>query len=82
MIVDRTAVNALVKSVHEGSPAYKAGIRGGDVITRFDNTAVGDAQDLIDMVKTKRPGQSFMVEIQRNGLNFSAFLVLEDYSSK
>ena len=77
VIVDRTAVNALVKSVHEGSPAYKAGIRGGDVITRFDNTAVGDAQDLIDMVKTKRPGQSFMVEIQRNGLYFSAFIVLK-----
>lgn len=79
VVVDRSAPNARVKSVHDGSPAHKAGIRVGDVITRFDSKPISTAQELIELVKTQRPGQGFYVEIQRNGLYFTYYIVLENY---
>ena len=79
VVVDRTAENALVKNVHEGSPAQKAGIRIGDVITRFDNSSISSAKELIDLVKTRKPGQGFYVEVLRNGLYFNFYIVLEKY---
>ena len=75
VVVDRTADNALVKNVHEDSPAYNAGIRIGDVITRFDNVPISSAKELIDLVKTCKPGKGFSIEILRNGLYFNVYLV-------
>jgi len=79
VVVDRTAGNALVKEVHEGSPAHDAGIRIGDIITRFDNAPISSAKELIDLVKTRKPGQGFYVELLRNGMYFNVYIVLEKY---
>lgn len=79
VIVDKTAANAVVTSVHENSPAARAGIRPGDVITRFDNVKITDSVRLIQLVKTKQPGDGFNVEIQRNGNTFSVYVILERF---
>ncbi len=42
----RDAEGAVVTGVAQGSPAEKAGLREGDVITRFDGHVVRDADDL------------------------------------
>ncbi len=79
VVVDKSAANAVVKSVHKNSPAARAGIRAGDVITRFDDVTVVDSDRLIELVKTKRPGDGFNVEIQRNGYTFSVYVILEKF---
>ncbi len=79
VVVDREAVNALVKQVHPDSPAARAGIRTGDVITKFDGKLVENAADLIAQVKTKRPGTSHTVEILRGGYYFKVELVLDQF---
>ncbi len=43
---------ALVLEVTDDSPAAKAGVRAGDVITRFDSKPIGDADDLIEAVRS------------------------------
>jgi serine protease Do len=47
---------ALVASVEPGSPAEKAGIKLGDVITQVDNQAVEGPRDLLRAVVQMKPG--------------------------
>ena len=79
VVVDREANEAVVKEVHPNSPAGKAGIQTGDVITRFDNRAIANAAELISMIKTKRPNEGFNVEVRRNGHYFTTYVVLEGF---
>ena len=48
----RDSMGALVLEVTDGSPAEKAGIRAGDVITRLDGKPVEDAGDAISAVRS------------------------------
>ena len=57
---------AVVQQV-TGEPARKAGLRPGDVILRFDDTAIATASDLGQAVNTRKPGDTVKVEVQRNG---------------
>jgi serine protease Do len=64
------ATGAVVNSVVEGSPAAKAGIAPGDVVTRFDGVAIEgekeeDLGDFQRLVAGTRPGQEISLEILR-----------------
>ena len=50
-----------------GSPADKAGIRGGDVITSFDGKTIRNPSDLSLDVLTQAPGDKVKVEFKRGG---------------
>ena len=67
---------ALVVEPQEGSPAAKAGILAGDVITAVNGTAVKDANDLAKMIGAMDPGGSVKLTVWRNGeeKNFSLAL--------
>lgn len=56
---------ALVMDVTEGSAAEKAGLRAGDVITRFDGTDVEDADDLISAVRRADAGAVSITVVRR-----------------
>ena len=56
-----------VRSVEEGSPAEKAGIKEGDVIVRFDGEAVRSASQLARLVGETPAGRSVVIEITRGG---------------
>jgi S1-C subfamily serine protease len=58
---------AVVGTVTNGSPADKAGIRGGDVITSIAGKTVRNPSDLSLAVLTKRPGDEVKVELKRDG---------------
>ena len=67
---------ALVVEPQDGSPAAKAGILAGDVITAVNGTAVKDASDLAKMIGGMDPGGSVKLTVWRNGeeKNFSLAL--------
>ncbi|MGA2777952.1 MAG: trypsin-like peptidase domain-containing protein [Steroidobacteraceae bacterium] len=52
-----TVVNILMKS-----PAYDAGIRPGDLITRLDGEAVKSAQEVVTRVAALKPGANVSIE--------------------
>ena len=54
-----------VRSVEEGSPAEKAGIKEGDVIVRFDGEAVRSASQLARLVGETPAGRSVAIEVTR-----------------
>jgi len=72
----------LIEVVYDGSPAERAGVRGGnlsvvvqgeeyliggDVLTSIDNTSIKTHQDYLAKVKTLKPGQRTRITILRDG---------------
>jgi len=58
---------ALVKEVRSGSPAEKAGIKEGDVITRYQGELVQSVAHLSRLVRESPPGRSVSLEVVRSG---------------
>jgi len=82
-------VGARIEGITPGGPAEKAGLKAGDVITRFNGTALGgvgaeDDEDsgpgmkLIELARDLDPGDSVQVEYRRGTENKKVTLVAED----
>jgi putative serine protease PepD len=71
---------ALVETVEAGTPAAKAGIRGGnleaqlsggkvavggDIIVGVDGKPIGSAEELSSLIASKKPGDTISVEVRR-----------------
>jgi serine protease Do len=63
----KNRAGALVAEVTPGSPAAKAGIKEGDVITRVDGKEVADANRLTLAVTAVAPGTKVDLEVLREG---------------
>ena len=63
----KKAEGALVDSAQDGSPAAKAGVQAGDVITAVNGNAVKNARDLARTVATIKPDSTVKLDILRNG---------------
>jgi serine protease Do len=61
------AQGALVRGVEGASPAEKAGIEAGDIITRFDGRMIDKASDLPRLVGSVKPGSKSTVTVFRRG---------------
>jgi S1-C subfamily serine protease len=57
----------LVAQVQPGSPADRAGVRQGDIITAFNGTAVNDGNVFRNLVAGTAPGTEVTLTIQRDG---------------
>lgn len=57
----------LVRGVEEGSPADKAGVEAGDIITRFDGKPVDKSADLPRLVGSTKPGSRVGLTVFRRG---------------
>ena len=62
-----TPHGALVSKVLPESPAAKAGIKAGDVITKFNGNVINLSSDLPPLVGTTSVGQNIPVEVMRDG---------------
>jgi len=56
----------LVIAVSEDSPAERAGIRAGDIITHIDNEAVQDARMTMHQIARLRPGDRIGITVERD----------------
>jgi predicted metalloprotease with PDZ domain len=65
--IDEDAKGVLISGVEEDSPAEKAGIKEGDVITSFNGTRVTSPDELRDAVRKADPGHDVSVEVLREG---------------
>ena len=61
------AQGVLVRGVEEGSPAEKAGIEAGDIITRFDGKPIEKPADLPRAVGNTKPGSQVALSVFRRG---------------
>lgn len=87
----------LVGEVYPGSPADRAGIRGGnqrvllgdqeislggDIILRVDNQPIASADELISRIESKNPGDKVDLTIFRNGNKLNTSVVLKERPEK
>jgi len=63
----KKAEGALVDNAQDGSPAAKAGVQSGDVITGVNGAAVKNARDLARTIATLPPNSTAKLDILRNG---------------
>ncbi|MBJ7532612.1 Do family serine endopeptidase [Rhodomicrobium vannielii ATCC 17100] len=63
----KTTAGALVAAPQSGSPAEKAGIKTGDVITQVDGTEVKDGRDLAKKIADIAPGANAKLTVLRDG---------------
>src|SRR5262249_41971006 len=63
----KKAAGALVSEPQPNSPAAKAGIESGDVITSVDGNSVTDARDLARRISTMAPGTSVKLGMLHQG---------------
>lgn len=63
----KAARGAIVDNPQDGSPAAKAGIEAGDVITAVNGTAIKDSRDLARTIATLAPGTSVKLDVVHKG---------------
>jgi C-terminal processing protease CtpA/Prc len=57
----------LVREVNTGSPAEKAGMKAGDVITKVDNESVSSLEQLREKLRAKRESKTVSIGVLRKG---------------
>ena len=74
-------IGATVGAVTPDGPAAKAGLEAGDIITKFNGTALGGTnpgQKLVELAQALSPGDTVKVEYRRGTANRSATIVAAD----
>ena len=80
-ITDAQSGGALISSVSSGSPAAKAGLKSGDVVTQVDNTPISSADDLAAAIRTHTPGDVVTIHYTRSGQQHTARATLANAGS-
>jgi len=72
---------ALISDVNPGSPAERAGLKPGDVVTKLDDRAVTDARALRLMIGDMAPGKNVRLAVLRDGVERQYAVTLGDQPS-
>jgi S1-C subfamily serine protease len=71
-----SVAGAVVNSVGAGSPAQKAGVQQGDVITAFNGTPISSQDALLTALAHHKPGNSVTLTLNRNGASVTVHVHL------
>lgn len=69
---------AAVQSVTNDSPAAKAGLQTGDIVTYVKGEPVGSSSDLVDMVRKSLPGDTLVLTVFRQGQTMEVTVIIEE----
>lgn len=72
----------LVRSVVDNTPAQKAGIKAGDVITKVEGMAVGSPSDLSGAVRMASARKSYTLELMRERKPLTITVNVDDRSDR
>src|SRR6476619_482981 len=74
--IDSSASNALLAGAQGNTPAAKAGLKKGDVITAVNGTSIATGDDLSRAIDAHLPGDKVTVTYKRGGSEHSVTLTL------
>ena len=74
--IDSSASNALLAGAQGSTPAAKAGLKRGDVITAVNGTSIATGDDLSRAIDAHKPGDKVTVTYKRGGSEHSVTLTL------
>lgn len=61
-----------------GSPAAKAGLKGGDILTEFDSKPIQNLYDFTYALRASKPGQEVLVKVLRGNQTIEAKVLLTE----
>ena len=64
--------------VRPGSPAAKAGLKAGDIMTSFDGKPIQNLYDFTYALRAKKPGQEVLVKVLREAQTIEAKVLLTE----
>lgn len=73
---DQSTSGAPLTTVVAGGPAQQAGLKAGDVITKFADRPIEDGVALIALVRKQAPGTKIGVSYRRGGQNMTTTVTL------
>ena len=73
---------ALVRGIEANSPAEKAGVEAGDIITRFDGKSIEKFSDLPRIVGNTKPGTKSVMTVFRRGSNKELSVVVGEFEKE
>jgi serine protease Do len=71
---------AIVQSVDKGTPAMKAGIEKGDIITAIEGKEIKDSRELVHRVSSYAPKKTIRLDVYREGKKKTFDVTLSDRS--
>ncbi len=71
-----TRSGARITQIYQGGPAWRAGLRPGDVLVRADDQSVESARSLTQKIANLEPGKEVEVEIIRGNQLFTTSVTL------
>jgi hypothetical protein len=72
----QTEGGVLLSGVRTASPADSAGLKGGDVIVKFDGVRVDNIYDYTFALRSRKPGQQVHITVKRKGQDVELLAVL------
>jgi S1-C subfamily serine protease len=72
----QTEGGVLLSGVRSGSPADSAGLKGGDVIVKFDGVRVDNIYDYTFALRSRKPGQRVRITVKRGDGDVELLAVL------
>ena len=57
----------VITTLFQNGPAYKAGVRPGDVLVAIDGVKTGDAREVLLAISGHKPGARIKLELMRAG---------------
>jgi Do/DeqQ family serine protease len=76
MLAGDIVKGGIVNKVYKNSPAYKAGIKRGDIIISVDGDDVENDEDLVYRIYYKKPGDMVSITYLRDGKKYNVDVVL------
>jgi len=73
---DGALISKNAKAILPGGPAAMAGLKPGDIITKFDGRTITSAEELIVAIRAKNVGDKVELTYTRNGVSAIAIIVL------
>lgn len=70
---------ALILGVEEDSPAEKAGLKSGDVITKIDDENIADPEDVQEIISELEEDDEIKIEIMRQNRKQTINVTLEEH---
>jgi putative serine protease PepD len=64
--------------VRPGSPAAKAGLKAGDILTQFDGKPIQNLYDFTYALRASHPGQEVLVKVLRGTESIEAKVLLTE----
>jgi putative serine protease PepD len=79
--LDPSSPTARVAGIRSGTPAAKAGLKTGDVVTSFDGHSISTSDELASAISAHKPGDSVSVTYTRDGSSHTVTVTLANRPS-